>query len=234
MNTSLRVPLFHIGTQRQMVFSIIIVTALAAFEMFNFGTTLFAFSDLLGDLSFIGLRWAAILAFAFCAIDFAGIARLFTPAQKTPHNHETWYLFSAWLLAASMNAVLTWWGVSLALLNHETLGNDLIDRGTLLTIVPVFVAILIWLIRVLIIGTFATSGSQMFTADGGQSTRPVVRTYAKPRQAGSDLPVRTMAQSQPNIPHAVVTSNERIGERVGDRNGTNGRFNPVPKNSAGM
>lgn len=229
MNTSLRVPLFHIGVQRQMVFSIIIVTALAAFEMFNFSTTIFAFTDLLGDLSFIGMRWAVILAFAFCAIDFAGIARLFAPAQKTPHNHETWYLFSAWLLAASMNAVLTWWGVSLALLNHETLGNDLIDRGTLLTVVPVFVAILIWLIRVLIIGTFATSGSQMFTAERSLSARPQVRTYARPREAGSDLPIRT-SQGHPNGVQAVVMA----GDRVGDRNGANGRFNPVPKNPSNM
>lgn len=221
MNLSLRAPLFRFGTQRQAVFSLIIVTALIAFEMFNFGTTLFAFTDLLGDLSFIGIRWAAILAFAFCAIDFAGIARLFAPSQHSSHNQETWYLFSAWLLAATMNAVLTWWGVSLALLNHETLGNDLIDRGTLLTIVPVFVAMLIWLIRVLIIGTFSTSGMQMFKSEGDLALRPQTRTYATPKRTAPEYSMPPAVKTQAQCVEAVFTPV--------DKNGTGSRYNPAPK-----
>jgi hypothetical protein len=38
---------------------------LVAFEIFNYGTTEFAFKDLLGDLSFVGVHWATILALAF-------------------------------------------------------------------------------------------------------------------------------------------------------------------------
>jgi len=60
-----------------------------------------------------------------------------------------WYLFGAWLLAATMNAMLTWWGVSLAILNHDSLGNAVIGRETMLRIAPIFVAVLVWLIRVL-------------------------------------------------------------------------------------
>ena len=226
MNQSLRVPLFRIGSQRQIVFSLIIVTALAAFELFNFGTTLFAFSDLLGNLSIIGIRWAAILAFAFCAIDFAGIARLFSPFQKSPQNRETWYLFSAWLLAASMNAVLTWWGVSLALINHETLGNDLVDRRTLLTTVPVFVAILIWLIRVLIIGTFTTTGSQMFSGYENPPAHSQARPYTTVRNTSSQIPMRAVVQSRSHDAHPVAASS--------NGNGASPRYHPAPKNPGEM
>lgn len=141
----------------------LIIAALLAFEVFNYSTTEFALTDLLGDLSFAGIRWATILAVAFCGIDFAGIARLFTPEKGNDEPTEVWYLFGAWLLAAAMNAMLTWWGVSIAILNHETLGNDVVARDTLLRVVPIFVAVLVWLIRVLIIGTFSVAGDRLFS-----------------------------------------------------------------------
>jgi hypothetical protein len=170
----------HVRINRGMVFGVIIITALLAFEIFNYSTTDFALTDLLGDLKFMGLRWATILSIAFCGIDFAGIARLFAPEPgKTSHN-ETWYLFGAWLLAATMNALLTWWGVSLAILNHQTLGNAVLEPETLLRVVPIFVAILVWLIRVLIIGTFSIAGDQLFELEEdekSQRSQPRTQSY---------------------------------------------------------
>jgi hypothetical protein len=49
---------------RGAAFGLIIVTALLAFEIFNYSTTQFALADVLGDLKFAGLRWATILAIA--------------------------------------------------------------------------------------------------------------------------------------------------------------------------
>ncbi len=73
-------PFFQrIRVQRGLLFGTIIIAALLAFEFFNYSTTEFALHDLLGDLEFLGIAWATILAIAFCGIDFAGIARLFTP-----------------------------------------------------------------------------------------------------------------------------------------------------------
>ncbi len=149
--------------RRGMVFGAIIVSALLSFEFFNYSTTEFALKDLLGELEFLGIRWATILAVAFCGIDFAGIARLFTPEEGSDEPSEVWYLFAAWLLAATMNAMLTWWGVSIALLNHASLGNAVVSQETLLKVVPVFVAIMVWLIRVLIIGTFSVAGPRLFS-----------------------------------------------------------------------
>src|SRR4030095_706463 len=82
--------------RRGLIFGGIILSALLAFEIFNYSSTLFALSDILGDLAFGPLRWAAILAFAFCGIDFAGIARIFTPETGRDEPAEVWYLFAAW------------------------------------------------------------------------------------------------------------------------------------------
>jgi len=158
--------------QRGFLFGMLIVVALLAFELFNYSTTDFALTDLLGDLRFIGVRWAMILSIAFCGIDFAGIARLFTPEQGADEPQEVWYLFGAWMLAATMNAMLTWWGVSLAILNHETLGNAVVARATLLKVVPIFVAVMVWLIRVLIIGTISVAGDRLFSQAEQRTRRP--------------------------------------------------------------
>ncbi|UCH61009.1 MAG: hypothetical protein JSV61_05875 [Anaerolineales bacterium] len=153
----------RIRLRRGLAFGAIIIAALLAFEVFNYSTTDFAMSDLLGDLNFLGMRWATILAIAFCGIDFAGIARLFTPEEGADEPTEVWYLFGAWLLAATMNAMLTWWGVSIAILEHQSLGNAVVARATLLKVVPIFVAVMVWLIRVLIIGTFSVAGDRLFS-----------------------------------------------------------------------
>jgi hypothetical protein len=167
MNRSLNIHLLpflkNTALKRGAIFGGILVTALLAFELFNFGTTSFALQDVLGDLKFAGMRWSAILAFAFCGIDFAGIARIFTPEQGRDEPAEVWYLFGAWLLAAAFNAMLTWWGVSVAILNHSVEGGSLVGQSVMIKIVPIFVAAMVWLIRVLIIGTFSVAGERLFT-----------------------------------------------------------------------
>ena len=181
--------IFHrFNIQRGLAFGLIIVAALLSFEMFNYSTTDYALTDLLGDLDFLGVRWATILAIAFCGIDFAGIARLFTPESGNEEPTEIWYLFGAWILAATMNAMLTWWGVSIALLQHESLGNLVIARGTLLRAVPIFVAVMVWLIRVLIIGTFSVAGERLFSQ---ADTRVRARSEFSYRNTGS----RQLAQN---------------------------------------
>lgn len=170
MNNSIPIKLLPIlrGTalKRGAIFGAILVAALLAFEVFNFSTTAFALTDILGDLKSGGLQWSVVLAIAFCGIDFAGIARIFTPQQGRDEPAEVWYLFGAWLMAAGFNATLTWWGVSVAILHHTSEGSVLIGESTLTRVVPVFVAVMVWMIRVLIIGTFSLAGENMFTMAG--------------------------------------------------------------------
>lgn len=139
----------------------ILIVALVAFEIFNFDTTQYALRNLIGDVRFLGMQWAAILAIAFCSIDFAGLVRLFTPARGMDEPKEVWYLMGAWLLGATMNAVMTWWAISLTLLNHN-FGNEVLSREQLLLYVPIFVAVLVWLTRILFIGAFSVAGEHIF------------------------------------------------------------------------
>jgi len=161
-------------------FGLLIIIALLAFEMFNYSTTDFALRDLLGDLRFAGMRWATILAVAFCGIDFAGIARLFTPQQGADEPREVWYLFGAWLLAATMNALLTWWGVSMAVASHTIESSSVMDPNLLLKVVPIFVAIMVWVIRILIIGTISVAGERIFAGDYKHANVPT-RIQPSPR-----------------------------------------------------
>jgi hypothetical protein len=203
--------------QRGFLFGLLIVTALLAFELFNYSTTDFALTDLLGDLKFMGVAWATILSIAFCGIDFAGIARLFTPEQGADEPHEVWYLFGAWMLAATMNAMLTWWGVSIAILNHETLGNAVVERATLLKVVPIFVALMVWLIRVLIIGTISVAGDRLFSQAELRSTR-------SPRRS-----IQTSAPKTNNRPQPKPFGTRSSSVRRGVSAAPSSSYRPAPK-----
>jgi hypothetical protein len=224
----------NLRINRGMAFGVIIITALLAFELFNYSTTDFALSDLLGDLKFVGIRWATILSIAFCSIDFAGIARLFTPEGGADPHKEVWYLFGAWMLAAIMNAMLTWWGVSIAILNHETLGNAVVERTTLLRVVPIFVAVLVWVIRVLIIGTFSVAGDRLFSSDRTQASTYRNTTARQPITSRSiGRPSRSNRQNNRKLP---ATRSAKPNRTVFDRTSTNNQqlnrgFTSSPKPS---
>lgn len=178
---------------RHVVIGFILLIALFAFELFNFDTTRYALNSLLGNITFMGLGWSTILAVAFCAIDFAGLARLFTP-QKTVKDEpkEVWFLMGAWLLGATMNAVMTWWAVSLTLLNHQ-LGNEILDREQLLRIVPIFVALLVWLTRILFIGSLTVAGETMFDFHG-EEVENQLQVRPQPAVKPQALPVASTTQ----------------------------------------
>ena len=135
----------------------IIVAALAAFEVFNFSTTDFALRGMFGSQSAGGMSWSTILALAFCSMDFAGIARLLAPRQEEADSRDSWFLLGAWVLAAAMNAGLTWWGISIAVYNQPVDTALILDPMTFITAVPVLVAVMVWVIRILIIATLVSS-----------------------------------------------------------------------------
>jgi len=223
MNRSFPIQLlpFLRGTaiRRGALFGGILVGALLAFEVFNYSTTDFALTDVLGDLRFAGIRWSTILSLAFCGIDFAGIARLFTPEKGRDEPAEVWYLFGAWLLAAAMNAMLTWWGVSVAIINHTSAGGVLLGQATMTKAVPVFVAVMVWLIRVLIIGTFSVAGENLFSLADERRPRKQFsgRPVAEPTRASTPTYVRpapkplSAAPNNSNRPSRVEPTYHPIG-----------------------
>jgi hypothetical protein len=139
----------------------LLAVALVAFEIFNFSTTRYALGDLLGDVSFVALRWATILAIAFCAIDFLSLLRFFGVRQEGGNLAEAWYWMGAWLLGATMNAFTAWWATTLMLLAQGGSASGLLDT------LPIVVAFLVWLARVLFIGAFAVASGYLF---GGPSS----------------------------------------------------------------
>ncbi len=224
---------------RGAAWGMIILAALIAFEISNFNATRFALRDLLGDLTFGGIRWATLLAIAFCGIDFAGIARVFTPEQGADEPKEVYYLFGAWFLAAAFNAILTWWGVSIAIMNHSSAtGGAVVSTATMTKVVPIFVAAMILLIRVLLIGSFSLAGDRMFTTDERRSynsPRPVQQqSYSPAPSSSSNLrpasslnrPAQNTATFRPapkaNTPHQTSfgkepTYHNLYGQQSGDR-----------------
>ena len=208
---------------RKMVIAILLGVALIAFEIFNFDTTQYALTNLLGEVRFVGVLWASILAVAFCAIDFAGLVRIFTPQRGAEEPRAVWFLTGAWFLGTIANAVMTWWAVSLTLLGHE-FGNEVLSREMLLRYVPIFVAMLVWLTRILFIGAFSMAGEEVFDrarADSGQAksdsrptqsaaTRNAQPTASRPTTATSTAtPVapkpRTAAPARPAASNATTT-----------------------------
>jgi hypothetical protein len=145
-------------------FLALIAGATFLFEAFNFSTTEHALGSVMGGLQFLGISWSTILALAFCGIDFAGIA---------------------------INAAMTWWAVTVALLQQPILGNELVSRQDLILYVPILVAGAVWLIRVLLIGTLTISGGKA----AGQKTGTAEQ---KP------LPVRRLSPAE--IPAAAFPS----------------------------
>lgn len=223
----------------------LIIIALGAFEIFNYSTTQFALHDVLGDLAFAGLRWSTMLAIAFCGIDFAGIARIFTPEQGRDEPAEVYYLFGAWLLAAGFNATLTWWGVSAAIAQNGLIhSSSVMNTETLTSIVPIFVAAMVWLVRVLIIGTFSLAGDRLFTTaeirsaqsqyrPQYQSQQQTQRPYSAPQQQQPRTVYQTQAQhpavNQPiNQPvnQPILRPASQINRPV---NSNMGSFHPAPK-----
>ncbi len=204
-----------------------IIAALLAFEVFNFSTTQYALHDMLGDLAFAGMKWATILAIAFCGIDFAGIARIFTPEQGRDEPAEVYYLFGAWMLAAGFNATLTWWGVSVAIASNGAIqGTAAVSAATLTKVVPIFVAAMVWLVRLLIIGTFSLAGDRLFTtAQANQNSYP--RQYNPPPQPRSNYKApapRSASSYNEPVNQPVLRPASQINRPVNSSN-----FHPAPK-----
>ncbi|MCD6355677.1 MAG: hypothetical protein J7L66_00200 [Anaerolineaceae bacterium] len=139
------------------LYTLVIVLALAAFEMFNFSTTDFALQDILGKQGGGMFSWSMILSLAFCGMDIAGIARILASSNEEATSKSGWYLMGAWVLAAAMNAGLTWWGISVAIYNQPAHEVMILDPMTYVTLIPVLVAVMVWVIRVLIVGALVTS-----------------------------------------------------------------------------
>lgn len=198
-----------VKSRKDISYLAIIVLALVAFEFFNFSTTDYALSDLLGDKGFLGIRWATLLALAFCGIDFAGIARLFNPRGEKDASRSTWYMFGAWFLAATMNAILTWWGVLMSMQTHPILSSSVVSATFVNDVVPIFIALMVWVIRVLLIGSLSRKSDQIIKGSVSKIPGELSRRELRQAQSRAAHP----AQSISSRPVPSVFSPDPAGKR---------------------
>jgi hypothetical protein len=157
-------------TRKTAVIGLILTVALLGFELFNFDTTRFALSHLMAGRRFLGLEWAAVLALAFGSLDFAGLVRVFTPEKELKQeSSEIWWLTGAWLIGASLNAMMTWYAMALLIapLGVE-IGATLFTHAQMLRYAPLFIALLVWLTRVSLISSVALALERLAATGSGQ------------------------------------------------------------------
>ncbi len=125
---------------------------------------------------------------------------------------------------------MTWWAVSLTLLGHE-FGNEVLSREMLLRYVPIFVAMLVWLTRILFIGAFSMAGEEVLgharagTADAKPKATSTPRPTAPAMSAARPEPrptattpavpkARTAAPARPTPPPAPAVTYEPVDDPI--------------------
>lgn len=196
IKTSFSTSFASLKSRKDILYIIIFILALAAFEAFNFSTTDFALSDVLGDLRFVGIRWATLLSIAFCGIDFAGIARLFAPQNEKESKRSAWFMFGAWILAATMNAILTWWGIVMAMQTHSVLSAGVMNNTFVSEVTPIFIALMVWVIRILLIGTLSKKGERILKEVSSNGKSGLSRRELRQAQSRAAHP-KTSTRSVP-------------------------------------
>lgn len=178
------------------IFFLVLLSALICFEVFNFDTTRYGLRYFFGDLSFMGIEWVMWLAVAACAADMVGMLRIFT--EETNFKKESVFIVAAtgvWILAATINAILTWWTTTLIVLQGD-IGNEVVSRNTLVVTVPVLVAIFVWLLRIGSVATLASMGDKVLHGIKlpMKKAKPVTSSY---RPAPTYTPTYSAARKPP-------------------------------------
>ena len=143
--------LINVLKNRAVVFALMILGALLLFEIFSFSSSYEALSEIWGA----GL-WAFLIAFSFCAVDFAGLGGLFIPGIETGIG----WLFSAWLLSAFGDTGLTYIAVahSMSLRTDNILvTSETISMDFWTTTIPIGFAVLTWLVQVFLVTRLGSS-----------------------------------------------------------------------------
>lgn len=130
--------------------------ALLALELTNAATTWYALDSLIGSVGVYRASFAILLTFGLTTLDAGGVYRLFHPATagQTNRSFGLWAFMGAWLLCATTNAIATWYTISLAIVSNAA-GTAILSTQQLLTVAPVFLALGLWLMRLMLVAGWA-------------------------------------------------------------------------------
>lgn len=165
---------------KEWIFGGMLLLGLAAFDVFNFATTQEALHSFLGKAKLFGIPTAAALAVAFCMVDLGGLASLFTKERGLNEPWYVWTLGIGWLIASIGNAFLTYWAVMTGMTNAPALINPMFSPRAVLNTVPILMAVTIWLIRLLLIGSLVVAGNRHEKIDRKPIAKPAARPPMKP------------------------------------------------------
>jgi hypothetical protein len=164
---------------------VLLLFGLIAFEAFNFATTRGALEYFIPG-KFMNAGMATILAIAACCSDFGGLARMFTPEKGKDEPLVIYFLIVGWLLTSAINAFMTWFYVLMGVRGIQ--GVPLFSRDQIIQVIPVIIAVFVWLVRILIVGAVAMAGEQVLWGKRGAPRisipRPVTGRQSKPALQG--------------------------------------------------
>jgi len=143
-----------VNTSRNTATTLSMLTSIVAFEIFNYATTVLAIKSLLGGFAVMGFNLAAWLAVAVCCLDVTGIIYLFILLPSPARTKSNRRLFRAWLAVTGLNAWLSWLGISQAIAIRQAETGLGVDADILTHTLPIFIVCLVWLVRILLIGSF--------------------------------------------------------------------------------
>lgn len=126
---------------------LLIAAALFAFECISFSSSYEGLYGVLGVAS-----WSFLLAFAFVAVDFAGIGTMFAGVSE----ESSPMIFGAWLVSAFGDTALTYLVVSDSArqrADHIMVTAGAVSVETFTIYIPIMVALLIWLIQVVLVAS---------------------------------------------------------------------------------
>lgn len=184
------------NTYRGSAYGLLIFLGIVAFDVFNFATTRDALGSFLANSNLWGVPLKDALAIAFCAVDLGGVASIFTKEKGLNEPWYVWMLAAGWLAASVINAMLTWWAVMMTMQAAPAMQNPLISAADLIKVAPVILACVVWLIRILIIGSLVVAASHPET-----SRTPERKPALQPAQ-----PVPSARPATPVRPVSSVTS----------------------------
>jgi len=192
-------------------FKLITLTGLAAFEIFNFATNQSAMELIFGDTQFVMIYIYNLVAIAFSAIDLGGLSSTFTE-EKWPN--EPWWVYVstiAWFLASIVSGLLTYMSVAVAMTVAPVsqLAAVMPNLAAIYDFIPVAIAAVIWLIRVMLIGSAVAGSGHVSAPRPKPSTRPVhigtQPTASQPKPAPAPAP-KAPAAAQPGNESAPMQS----------------------------
>ena len=156
---------------------------LVLFELFNYSSDLEGLRMIFGDAHTGPFRWATLIAFGLCILDFGSLGRLIVP-EEVSKEIEQWKtaLFAAWVLSALFETFLTYFVIANKMAEGGVpvmVSAGLISSTAYYQYVPIGFSILVMCIQTILVVRL------------GGATDSVIGDRGAPKKPASQSSIRT-------------------------------------------